>query len=86
MFKDGLTWGIIQCYDTQLGQAIQFSERTNVRLVFALLGPHRVHEAVRWTFAELPDEVVVMTGNRHDFGKFPLLEWGKQVENKTGYT
>ena len=61
----------------RLDQACELSERTGVRLVYAQLSTHWVHEAAKWACVELPDEVAVVMGNQSKFGELPMLEWGK---------
>jgi len=60
-----------------LGQAIQLSERTGVRLVFTLFSPRWVHEVARWTCTQLPTNVAVVMGDWRNFGKLPMMEWEK---------
>jgi hypothetical protein len=68
---------IIEDMAKRVGQAIQLSERTGVRVVFAHLGPHWVHEAARWACVKLPMNLAVAMGDWRSFGKLPLIEWGK---------
>ncbi len=68
---------ILEVTRTRLRQAIQLSERTGVRLVFALLSVPWVHEAARWACANLPEEVAVVMGEQRWFGELPVMEWGR---------
>jgi len=77
---------IVDDVGKRLRQTIQLTERTGVRLVFAHLGPHWVHEAARWACVHLPGEVAVVMGDWRRFGELPTLEWGQQVVSKNGYT
>lgn len=70
---------IFEVMKTRLRQAIELSERTGVRQVFALLSVPWVHEAARWACANLPEEVAVVMGERRWFGELPVMEWGRVV-------
>ena len=67
---------IVEDVGKRLSQAIQFSERTGVRLKFALLSTHWVREAARWAFAQIPSEVAVVMKDWRKYGELPILEWG----------
>jgi hypothetical protein len=64
---------------TRLDQAIDLFKRTGVRLVYAQLSSHWVHEAARWACVNLPGEVAVVLGDLRGFGKLPMIEWGRVV-------
>jgi hypothetical protein len=49
----------------------------HVRLVFVLLAMPWVQEAARPVLAGIPDTVAVVTGDWKDFGRLPVVEWGK---------
>jgi hypothetical protein len=61
---------------TRLEQALVFCRRTGVRFVYAQLSPNWVKKAVQGGLAKLPDDVAVVMGEMHHFGKLPLIEWG----------
>lgn len=61
----------------RLGQASAYSESMKVRLVFVLLAMPWVQEAARAALASIPDTVAVVTGDWKEFGKLPVVEWGK---------
>jgi hypothetical protein len=60
-----------------LRDALTLSRRTNVRVVFALLGPKWVQNAASWAFEKLPPEIGVVMSGWTKFGELPVLEWGK---------
>ncbi len=60
-------------------QAIVLSERTGVRIVFALLGPHWVREAARWAWSRSSPDIAVVTGGQRWFGELPPIEWATIV-------
>jgi hypothetical protein len=61
----------------RLRDALLLAKRTNVRLVFAFLGPKWVQDAASWAFERLPEEVGVVMAGWMKFGKLPVLEWGR---------
>jgi hypothetical protein len=61
----------------RLREALALARRTNVRLVFAFLGPRWVQDAAIWAFEKLPPEIGVVMAGWTKFGKLPALEWGK---------
>jgi len=61
----------------RLHDAITLSKRTNVRVVFAFLGPKWVQDAAVWAFEKLPPEIGVVMAGWTKFGQLPVLEWGK---------
>ena len=61
----------------RLQDALTLSRRTNVRVVFAFLGPKWVQGAASWAFEQLPPEIGVVMAGWTKFGVLPVLEWGK---------
>jgi hypothetical protein len=61
----------------RLQEALVLARRTNVRLVFAFLGPKWVQDAAIWAFEKLPPDIGVVMAGWTKFGKLPALEWGK---------
>jgi hypothetical protein len=61
----------------RLWQACAYTQSLNVRLVFVLLAMPWVQEAARPVLAGIPDTVAVVTGNWNEFGRLPVVEWGK---------
>jgi hypothetical protein len=61
----------------RLRDALVLANRTNMRLVFAFLGPNWVQDAASWAFEQLPPEVGVVMAGWKKFGELPALEWGK---------
>jgi len=61
----------------RLRDALTLSRRTNVRVVFAFLGPKWVQDAAVWAFEKLPSEIGVVMAGWTKFGQLPVLEWGK---------
>jgi hypothetical protein len=61
----------------RLRNALILAKRTNVRLVFAFLGPNWVQDAASWAFERLPPEVGVVMAGWTKFGELPVLEWGR---------
>jgi len=61
----------------RLHDALTLSRRTNVRVVFAFLGPKWVQDAAVWAFEKLPPEIGVVMSGWTKFGQLPVLEWGK---------
>ena len=61
----------------RLGQASAYAESLGVRLVFVLLAMPWVQEAARPVLTGIPDTVAVVTGDWNEFGKLPVVEWGK---------
>ena len=61
----------------RLRDALTLSKRTNVRVVFAFLGPKWVQDAAVWAFEKLPPEIGVVMAGWTKFGQLPVLEWGK---------
>ena len=61
----------------RLRDALSLSRRTNVRVVFAFLGPKWVQDAAVWAFEKLPSEIGVVMAGWTKFGQLPALEWGK---------
>ena len=62
---------------TRLDQAIDLCKRTGVRLIYAQLGTHWVHEAACWACVNLPEDVAVVMDKAGKFEKLPNVEWGK---------
>jgi len=62
---------------TRLVQALVFCRRTGARLVYAQLSPSWVQKAALWGMTNLPDDAAVIMGNGKNFGKLPMVEWGK---------
>ena len=61
----------------RLRDALILAKRTNVRIVFAFLGPKWVQNAASWAFEKLPPEIGVVMSGWTKFGELPVLEWGK---------
>jgi hypothetical protein len=61
----------------RLCQATAYTQCLNVRLVFVLLAMPWVQEAARSALAGIPDTVAVVTGDWKEFGRLPVVEWGK---------
>jgi hypothetical protein len=61
----------------RLREALILAKRTNMRLVFAFLGPNWVQDAASWAFERLPSEVGVVMAGWTKFGELPVLEWGR---------
>ena len=61
----------------RLSQACAYTHSLNVRLVFVLLAMPWVQEAARSALAGIPDTVAVVTGDWKEFGRLPVVEWGK---------
>lgn len=61
----------------RLRDALNLSRRTNVRVVFAFLGPRWVQDAAILAFEKLPPEIGVVMAGWTKFGLLPALEWGK---------
>jgi hypothetical protein len=61
----------------RLWQASAYSESMKVRLVFVLLAMPWVQEAARAALAGISDTVAIVTGDWKEFGKLPVVEWGK---------
>jgi hypothetical protein len=61
----------------RLWQACAYTQSLNVRLVFVLLAMPWVQEAARPILAGIPDTVAVVTGDWKEFGRLPVVEWGK---------
>jgi hypothetical protein len=61
----------------RLGQATAYTHSLNVRLVFVLLAMPWVQEAARPVLAGIPDTVAVVTSGWKEFGRLPVVEWGK---------
>lgn len=59
----------------RLGQARKLCERTGVRLVYTQLSANWVHEAARWAYVDLKDEVAIVMGDIKRFGELPMVEW-----------
>ncbi len=59
----------------RLDEAWAFCQKTGMRLVYAQLSVDWVHDAARWAFEKMPQEVAVVLGNRKNFGKLPIFEW-----------
>jgi len=61
----------------RLRDALALSRRTNVRVVFAFLGPKWVQDAAVQAFEKLPLEIGVVMSGWTKFGLLPALEWGR---------
>ena len=61
----------------RLNQAYAYTQSLNVRLVFVLLAMPWVQEAARHVLTGIPDTMAVVTGDWKDFGRLPVVEWGK---------
>ena len=61
----------------RLQDALVLARRTNMRLVFAFLGPNWVQDAAGLAFEKLPPEAGVVMAGWTKFGALPVLEWGK---------
>jgi hypothetical protein len=60
----------------RLNQALIYSRRSRVRLVFALLSPPWVLNAVR-LWQEVPKDAAILVEDWRVFGMLPFPEWGK---------
>ena len=72
----------------RLNQAYAYTQSLNVRLVFVLLAMPWVQEAARHVLTGVPDTMAVVTGDWKDFGRLPVVEWGKvrlAVEHSKSY-
>jgi hypothetical protein len=61
----------------RLSQATAYAESLKVRLVFVLLAMPWVQEAARNALVGISDNVAVVTGDWKEFGRLPVVEWGK---------
>jgi hypothetical protein len=61
----------------RLNQAYAYTQSLNVRLVFVLLAMPWVQEAARPILAGVPDTMAIVTGDWNEFGRLPVVEWGK---------
>ncbi len=73
---------IIKITKQRLGKALEFCQKTGVRLIYAQLSVDWVHDAMRWAFEKLPPEVAVVMVNQKKFGELPIAEWGKNTTNQ----
>jgi hypothetical protein len=68
---------IIRITQRRLNQALEFCQRTGVRLVYAQLSMKWVRDTARWGLTNLSQEVAVVLGDQRRFGQLPVLEWGR---------
>lgn len=61
----------------RLNHAKRFCKRTGVRLVYTQLSLNWVLNVVRWSCVGLSDDMAVIMENKQQYGKLPILEWGK---------
>ncbi len=63
--------------EKRLDESLKLCKRTGMRLVYAQLSVHWVHEAARWACMNIPPHAAVVMGNQRRFGELPVMEWGK---------
>jgi DNA-binding transcriptional ArsR family regulator len=61
----------------RLNRALIYARRCPARLVFALLGPRWVRQAVIGVFCDLPRDLAVVLADWKHFGDLPQPGWGK---------
>jgi hypothetical protein len=61
----------------RLARASIYAENLKVRLVFVLLAMPWVQEAARSALAGITSNVALISGDWKEFGKLPVIEWGK---------
>jgi len=61
----------------RLARASIYAENLKVRLVFVLLAMPWVQEAARSSLAGISSNVALISGDWKEFGKLPVIEWGK---------